>query len=76
MYPEQGWTAAWPTCTSVHTGTYRATPSRRVSLPKPDGGTRPLGIAALEDKIVQKTDDGEWRDELRGTPQGALISPH
>ena len=38
----------------VHAGTYRATPSRRVNIPKPDGGTRPLGVAALEDKIVQK----------------------
>ena len=38
----------------VHSGAYRATPSRRVNIPKPDGGTRPLGIAALEDKIVQK----------------------
>ena len=38
----------------VHTGAYRALPSRRVEIPKPDGGTRPLGIAALEDKIVQK----------------------
>ena len=37
----------------VHSGAYRATPSRRVEIPKPDGGTRPLGIAALEDKIVQ-----------------------
>ena len=37
----------------VHTGAYRATPSKRVEIPKPDGGTRPLGIAALEDKIVQ-----------------------
>ena len=27
---------------------------RRVEIPKPDGGTRPLGVAALEDKIVQK----------------------
>ena len=38
----------------VHTGAYRATPSRRVNIPKPDGGTRPLGVAAIEDKIVQK----------------------
>ncbi len=38
----------------VHRGTYRAKPSRRVEIPKPDGGTRPLGIAAIEDKIVQK----------------------
>ena len=38
----------------VHSGAYRALPSRRVEIPKPDGGTRPLGIAALEDKIFQK----------------------
>ena len=38
----------------VQAGTYRATPSRRVNIPKPDGGTRPLGVASLEDKIVQK----------------------
>ena len=38
----------------LHRGAYRALPSRRVKIPKPDGGTRPLGIAALEDKIVQK----------------------
>ena len=148
----------------VHSGAYRATPSRRVNIPKPDGGTRPLGVAALEDKIVQKAvaeiiltpiyeaeflgfsygsrpgrgahdaldalavgikrrkinwvvdcdirsffdsvsrdwlvrflehrigdkrvirlivkwlnagvmEDGEWRDDLRGTPQGSVISP-
>ena len=148
----------------VHSGAYRATPSRRVHIPKPDGGTRPLGVAALEDKIVQKAvaetiltpiyeseflgfsygfrpgrgahnaldaaavgierrrtewlvdadirgffdnvsrawlvrfleyrigdkrvirliikwlnagvmDDGEWRDEMRGTPQGSVVSP-
>ena len=148
----------------VHSGAYRATPSRRVNIPKPDGGTRPLGVAAIEDKIVQKAvaeiiltpiceaeflgfsygfrpgrgahdaldalavgltrrkinwvvdcdirkffdtvsrdwlvrflehrigdkrvirliikwlsagvmEDGEWRDDLRGTPQGSVISP-
>ena len=148
----------------VDSGAYRATPSRRVNIPKPDGGTRPLGVAAIEDKIVQKAvaeiiltpvyeaeflgfsygfrpgwgahdaldalaagieqrkinwmvdcdvrsffdsvsrnwlvrflehrigdkrvirlitkwlnagvmDDGEWRDDLRGTPQGSVISP-
>ena len=37
----------------VHGGAYRALPSRREYIPKRDGGLRPLGIAALEDKIVQ-----------------------
>jgi RNA-directed DNA polymerase len=37
----------------LHRGAYRALPSRRRYIPKPDGGQRPLGIAALEDKIVQ-----------------------
>jgi len=38
----------------VHRGAYRALPSRRVHIPKPDGGQRPLAVAALEDKIVQR----------------------
>lgn len=37
----------------LHRGAYRAIPSKRAYIPKPDGGRRPLGIAALEDKIVQ-----------------------
>lgn len=38
----------------VQRGAYRALPSRRQYIPKPDGRQRPIAIAALEDKIVQR----------------------
>jgi group II intron reverse transcriptase/maturase len=38
----------------LHRGAYRAKPSRRVYIPKADGRQRPLGIASLEDKLVQR----------------------
>jgi RNA-directed DNA polymerase len=40
--------------TRLHRGAYRARPSRRVYIPKADGRQRPLGIASLEDKVVQR----------------------
>jgi group II intron reverse transcriptase/maturase len=38
----------------LHRGAYRAQPTKRTWIPKPDGRQRPLGVTALEDKIVQQ----------------------
>ncbi len=38
----------------VQSGAYRALPVRRVEIPKPDGGQRPLGVPAFEDKVAQR----------------------
>ncbi len=38
----------------IHRGAYRAKPSKRIYIAKPDGRQRPIGIASLEDKVVQK----------------------
>ena len=40
--------------TNIHTGRYQPQPSKRIWLPKPDGRKRPIGIAVVEDKVVQQ----------------------
>jgi group II intron reverse transcriptase/maturase len=58
----------------IHRGAYRARPSRRTWIAKSDGRKRPLGIAALEDKVVQyavgKVLSQIWEEDFLGFSYG------
>lgn len=59
----------------LHSGRYHAKPSRSVYILKADGRQRPLGIASLEDKIVQRAVvevlNAVYEADFRGFPTGS-----
>jgi retron-type reverse transcriptase len=57
----------------VHRGAYLALPSRRRYIPKPDGPQRPLAVAALGDKIVQRAVVAGVERDLRGRVPQVLV---
>lgn len=66
----------------VHAGRYQARPSRRAYIPKADGRLRPLGIASLEDKILQRAVveglNAIYKEDFLGFSYGFRLgrSPH
>ena len=62
----------------IHRGAYRAQPSQRIYIPKADGRQRRIGMAALEDQIVQQAvvtilkeiDEGDFRGFSYGFRRG------
>jgi len=57
----------------LHSGRYQARPSRRAYIPKADGRQRPLGIASLEDKVLQRAVVEVLNCHLRGGLPGFLL---
>jgi RNA-directed DNA polymerase len=70
------WRRTWPTCQNrVRQGAYRPHPVRRVYVPKSDGRQRPIGVTAIEDKIVQRATvsvlNAVYEPEFAGFSYGA-----